>query len=58
MLRNNAIISLCTYQNYAPLPPSRARWGLGWGFELYKFQMPHTWGITISQIPTLSLPLR
>jgi len=53
-LDNIQTITLCTYQNYAPLPPSRARWG----FELYKFHMPHMWGITIGRIPTLSLPLR
>ena len=26
-LDNIQTITLCTYQNYAPLPPSRARWG-------------------------------
>jgi len=31
---------------------------LGWGFELYKFQMSHMWDITISQISTLSPSLR
>ena len=46
----------CTYQNYGPLlPPGQ---GGEWGFELYKFQMPHMWGITISQIPALSPPLK
>ena len=50
-------ILLCTYQCYAPLPPTRAMVGNRWGFEFCKVQMHHLLGMPVGQIPTFA-PLK
>ena len=51
-----AIRRLCTYQYYAPLPPSCVMLRKRWGFELYKIQIHHLFCMPVSQIPTFSPP--
>ena len=45
---------LCTYQCYAPLPPTRAMLGNRWGFEFCKVQIHHPLGTPVGQIPTFA----
>ena len=47
---------LCTYQYYAPLPPSWVMLRKRWGFELCKIQIHHLFCMPVSQIPTFSPP--
>ena len=46
--------TLCTYQCYAPLPPTRAMLGNRWEFEFCKVQMHHPLGTPVGQIPTFA----